>query len=35
MEKGMKLVRSLESFEAVFVDTEGNVETSSDSIQIS
>ena len=35
MEKGMKLVRSLEGFEAVFVDTEGNVETSSDSIQIS
>ena len=35
MEKGMELVRSLEGFEAVFVDIDGNVELSGDSIQIS
>lgn len=33
MEKGMELVKSLEGFEAVFVDTNGRVEGSSDSIK--
>ena len=34
MEKGMELVKSLEGFEAVFVDTNGRVEVSSDSIKL-
>lgn len=34
MDKGMKLVKSLEGFEAVFVDTDGNVEVTSDSIKL-
>lgn len=33
MEKGMELVKSLEGFEAVFVDKDGNVEISSDNIK--
>ena len=34
MKKGMELVKSLEGFEAVFVDTNGRVEVSSDSIKL-
>ena len=34
MDKGMKLVKSLEGFDAVFVDTDGNVEVTSDSIKL-
>lgn len=33
MDKGMELVKSLEGFEAVFVDKDGNVEISSDNIK--
>ena len=33
MEKGMELVKSLEGFEALFVDTNGKVEVSGDSIK--
>ena len=33
MDKGMELVKSLDGFEAVFVDVEGNVEFSSDDIK--
>ena len=33
-DKGMKLVKSLEGFDAVFVDTDGNVEVTSDSIKL-
>ena len=33
-DKGMKLVKSLEGFDAVFVDVEGNVEVTSDSIKL-
>ena len=33
MDKGMELVKSLDGFEAVFVDVEGNVEFSSDDVK--
>ena len=33
-DKGMELVKSLEGFDAVFVDTDGNVEVTSDSIKL-